>query len=573
MGGVAEKTQNPRIKIDSPKNKQGEDLSDHYPIVVKIAGLKIVSYNLQFMFGIASEAKGKKFFDDLRPPVRDFTDYFLKENADVYCTQELFDNTANELLLAQMLKARYQASQRLNSTFSVPFFNGGVRTFVKQQIAEQGLTHHEYIYENKLDYFHKADAFVNKGLIHTCLKNKEGTTTHIINTHLQSFYTGREHYAEITLVQCVELKKYLENQKIQGIIAATDKVILCGDFNIPKPNQGEKAHFLFEKMTRILGPYFTFLEYDPHTSTQKYTMSLENSNNTNLEQNHDNNANLDMGILYEPFKANASLVDSELSDIYADIQLAISCYVKQNATLFTHWLLPKNKMTALNHFNAQVHMLMVRADELKLSNKNPLDDPNWFSQAIKLLSGPGQIHINADGPEDIPKTTSNSDPHTQTDSVAENEQLGNINEYKQQFDKLLHHLKQIHAQLHKKYLGSPNYYKKAFKTSLKLHHTLLNAGDQFFKLPTRRTLKQLQKLCEKELNHTLKEFKKITSVWSRVQAIIRDLLILIAAITVLPRVIIEKNVQRDFKLNFFNSKPSTIIADIQDCGDKLEAAL
>jgi hypothetical protein len=47
------------------------------------------------------------------------------------CVQELFDNTANQLMEAEMLKKGYVATDRVGRE-STSFFNGGARTFVKK---------------------------------------------------------------------------------------------------------------------------------------------------------------------------------------------------------------------------------------------------------------------------------------------------------------------------------------------------------------------------------------------------------------------------------------------------------
>ncbi len=85
----------PKVVIDSPKNAAGLDLSDHYPIISQINGLKIVSANMQFLPGIIGGAKGKDTAEGRGRSVVDFANYFSSTNADLCCVQELSGLTKN----------------------------------------------------------------------------------------------------------------------------------------------------------------------------------------------------------------------------------------------------------------------------------------------------------------------------------------------------------------------------------------------------------------------------------------------------------------------------------------------
>ena len=252
------------VHIENPKTTGQKDLSDHFPIIIHLYDLKIVSYNLQFMPAVMGGVEGKKTIAEIQQAVDNFTGYFQEKAADVCCVQELFNNDANRLMEESMLAKGYVATERVGSKPLFAHLNGGVRTFVKKELA-QDLMCYEQIYQNKIDYFFGGDALVNKGVTQTCF-SKGGVKYHIFNTHLQAYYPDRPHYAEVTLAQCGEIKKFIKTQQSSGIIAADDKVILCGDFNIPKPGLDDEPNFLYEKMTRLMGSNFTFLDYNCHSA-------------------------------------------------------------------------------------------------------------------------------------------------------------------------------------------------------------------------------------------------------------------------------------------------------------------
>ena len=572
----------PRVKIDNPKNKDGLDLSDHYPIIMNGTDFNVVSYNVQFMPTLISNVDDKIALIDIKRSVNEITNYFVAKDADVCCVQELFDNTANSLMEAAMRKKGYVGMERVGnrSLLSLSFFNGGVRTFVKKTIANN-LDEYEYIYKNKIDYFIGGDAIVNKGVIHTCF-TQDGKKHHIFNTHLQSYYPQRDHYAEVTLAQCVELKKFIELQKTRGIIGPDDKIIICGDFNIPKPHSDDEANFLYEKMTRLMGSQFMILDYEQSPLGPKYTLSLKNSYNKNLTKSSDNDVNVDMAIMYDQDKVNFPPFDAELSDIYCDIQLAISDFVRNNATIFSQWLLSVDTSATLHQFNQQFTALMKRADEIKQQNINPMDDQAWFLQAVKLLRGPEQANItsaatvttNTPTIVEYQETASTIDPseNNRTSSTSEaslflEEEdilLDNLTLCKAHFDKLLRDLRELHDQIRKNYVASPMEYEKIFKISLKLNHILRNSGEEFFNNPTPKSFEKFQSTCNAELNMAKDAFENYASIWSKIHPIFKNILALLAAITVLPALLIATSSPHGFVKTFFSTPASQVLTDIKE---------
>jgi len=276
--------------------------------------------------------------------------------------QELFDNTANELLTSRLSAAGYIASPRLEPSI-VPFTSGGVRTFIKKEYANH-LVSYNYYYRNSIDYFFGADAIAHKGVVHTPLL-KNGIRYHIFNTHLQAYYPTREHYTEITLAQCMELKNFVQQQVLKGIINADEQVILCGDFNIPVPNNEQESTFLFTKMKKILCPQFAFVNYNLNSSGPQHTFSKRNIYNKRKRGASDLDINTDAVLFFHPKLSEPSELDNELSVIYGDIQRAIASYVRHKATIFSWWRLAKDNRTELTQFNKKLALLMAQADELK----------------------------------------------------------------------------------------------------------------------------------------------------------------------------------------------------------------
>lgn len=368
------------IKIEAPWFKEGGvrcDLSDHQPIVIEAAQLKVISYNLQLMHAIIPNPSGiNKSQEYIEHQITAVVDYFDSHQADVCCVQELFDKAADKYFTQKMLERGYAASDRLGADW-LAFFNGGVKVFIKQPYTD--LTETPHIYQSKIDYLIGADAWANKGAMQLSF-TKNGKKHHVFNTHLQAYYPewDRMHYVEITLEQCVELKKIIEQQVADGVIGPDDEVLLCGDFNIPKPHEGEEATLAYQKMVRILGPRFDLLGYErPGEGQIQYTRDHSNTHNLHEASRPDNNVNLDLGILVFPKEVPQAL--SDLSKIYCALQEDITFFVRKQATILSFWLLLEEPTKELTAFNAAFKALMDKEDELRGRGQDPLVDDSWKS--------------------------------------------------------------------------------------------------------------------------------------------------------------------------------------------------
>ena len=543
-----------KIKIDTVR-VDGKDLSDHNPIVITDGLIKFVSYNIQLMPILIANAEDKKTSQGIIESVDKIATYLASTEADVCCVQELFDNTAYQLMQQRMRNKGYIATQRVGANQFLSAFNGGVCTFVKEEIAGD-LGSNEHIFHHSIDYFVGGDAIINKGVNHTWF-TKDGIKHHIFNTHLQAFYQGREHYAEVALAQCVELKKFIEDQKRNGNIGPDDKIMLCGDFNIPKPSLDTDQTLWYEKMCQLIGPQFTFLDYEP---SAERTLSSRNSYNTNFKDNSDMDKNFDFAITYDPkFK---DLKHTEAADIYCDIQLAISHYVRNHATLFSRWLLSDDKKKELDKFNQEFTELRSDAEEIKQDGQNPLDNQEWFLKAVKLLRGPRPSIDNPFIerellPEVIPEVI--LEPQEDIRDVPLNS-FQNVDvpldSFKKKYYKLLNDLRGIHDEIHSSYIESPEKNEEIFLFSLKLNRTLMNAGEKFFEDPKYPTFFEFEMTINKQLGIANKIFSEYYGIWGKIHPIFKALLGLIAAAALLPALFIEMNEKHGFRNTFFKPNPT-----------------
>lgn len=365
----------PQVNIETPTMLVGKnfvDLSDHYPISMTIDSQKIISYNIQQMHTFLTKKKTSAL--QRQKTIEAIANYFNDNNADICCVQELFDNEANEALAEAMTKHGYHATDRLDRPTVITLFNGGVRCFVKN-IDSPTLQTRMHFFTHKIDFFIGGDATANKGAEQISFDH-QGHGVHIFNTHLQAYYPGREHYTEITLAQCLELKEIIEQQIKEGIINPHDRVILCGDFNIPKPHAESEETPLFQKMKAILGPNVTFLDY---ADKQQHTRSRTNTHNRHEPKSSDNDVNLDLGLLYDSRQA-ASDNEVKLSHIYAGIQLSLAAYVSKNATIFNQWRLDTADKKELHAFNQAFEALIKQAKTLD----DPLKSELWLEQVDQL---------------------------------------------------------------------------------------------------------------------------------------------------------------------------------------------
>lgn len=543
------------IFIDEPKYlNTNTDLSDHYPISTDFSNLKILSYNLQLM-PMFLGAKGKGNLAELKQAVAAISSYLINSEVDICCVQELFDNSANELLTKSLLDAGFIASTRLEPSI-VPLTNGGIRTFLKRGADSTIMpVTHTYFYRNTIDYLVGADALVYKGIIHTpYLKN--GIRYHLFNTHLQSYYPTREHYAEVTLAQCIELKTFVEQQILKGIIKPNEPIILCGDFNLPIANNDEPSSLLFVKMRKILGPRFGFMNYHRTASGPQHTFSARNIYNHHKKGDSDLDINTDAILLFNNELTEQEQIDHELSALYCDIQNAIAYYVRNNATFISSWLLSPEHSIKLHRFNKQFAQLIDDAEKLKVQNKNPITEPTWFAQALFLAQGPG--HSEKEIITFIDATLNEG----KLDDIVMPEKEINIDHARLLYQRLVIKLQLIHTQIHANYIYLGLSYQKTYVASLNLHRVLDREGKAFFTNPSSHSFTRFKNKITYELKQASNKFEECSYTWSKLHPIFKGLLGIIALLTAVPFLYILATSLQGYRQTFF-PKPLPTLAEVE----------
>lgn len=379
----------PLLQIDTPVSPEGYDLSDHYPIRTTIDGLKLISWNLQFMHRFIQTPLGKQNPEEVTQTAEAMADYFVSKEADICCVQELFDSKANEAFVAAMEKRGYVATSLLGASRSFQVFNGGVRSFVRRSMVKTDtIEHYHYYFKTSIDWLVGGDAVANKGVQHFILQDQERSQkTHIFNVHFQAQYPeiDRTHYEEVTLAQAIELKQFIKAQEQKGIIRADDKIIICGDFNIHQPaSLHEEDNFAYEKMKLFFGKRYCFPEFEKAANGGlRYTRSRDNIHVNENERNE----NLDV-IATVASNTSTSPEDAAVEQIYCDIQQRIVWFVMDRATLLSLWKLSTADQNRLAGFNRQFQHLMEEAKRLKDEGIHPANDTEWCQKAKTLCPLP-----------------------------------------------------------------------------------------------------------------------------------------------------------------------------------------
>jgi endonuclease/exonuclease/phosphatase family metal-dependent hydrolase len=546
----------PLVTIQAPKNSNGLDLSDHYPIVIEYKGLKLVSYNIQLIPLLIGGVVNKSNLVEIELAVSHIVSYFKSIDADVCCVQELFDDSANQMLEQKMAGHGYSASKRLHSSI-IPFSNGGVRTFVKNQYAA-GLAAYEYVYQNVIDYFIGADATVHKGIVHLSLL-KHGIKYHIFNTHLQAFYQGREHYAEVTLHQCIELKEFVQQQIIAGIIDIEDVIFLCGDFNIPLTHDKQSLSFLYEKMKLILGPKFHLLGYVDNPLGPKNTLSRENTYNTNKGSAIDIDIDVDMFLLYREPTNSLTGIDIELSDIYSNIQRSISLFVRKNATLFSSWSLSLTKTLELDEFNQRFKLLINDSERIKSKRENPLDNKKWLEDALHLLSGPGTLSSSRKKQKKLlAAPLAYVTGEVLIGDGADHCRDPQIKRCHHLFEKMMFRLRKIQLEIHDSYIDNKEHYTEIYLASIQLNHHLFNESNSFFHNPSIDSFNHFKKEVLIQLRKAQNKLVHYPDFWTQIDPVIKVILGIIAILSIIPMFIIMASSTKGYIGTFFSPVPISV---------------
>ncbi|WP_030987607.1 sphingomyelin phosphodiesterase [Streptomyces sp. NRRL S-1813] len=178
---------------------------------------------------------------------------------DVVVFQELFDNSASDILMARLKGYPYRTPvvgrstdgwhQTLGDYSSLPYEDGGVAIASRWPITRQI----QYIYDDACG----ADSLSEKGFAYARL-NVNGAPVHVLGTHLQANDDGCDdgEAARTRTSQLKEMRHFVDGLKIP----AGEPVIFAGDMNIDRYGR-EYAGLL-----RSLGAAAPCYEGHPYTS-------------------------------------------------------------------------------------------------------------------------------------------------------------------------------------------------------------------------------------------------------------------------------------------------------------------
>lgn len=125
------------------------------------------------------------------------------------------------------------------------------------------------------------------------------------------------------------------------------------------------------------------------------------------------------------------------------------------------------------------------------------------------------------------------------------------------FINLLTQLIEINGELQKKQDNNPDKYKVVYDQSEVLRNAITNAGLIFFiNPPTAEGFKDFYETCDNAIKVAEAEFKKHRDVWNQIHPVIRGLLGVLAALTVIPGLVVAITSKQGYIPTFF-STPET----------------
>ncbi|MBL7562431.1 hypothetical protein [Legionella bononiensis] len=136
-----------------------------------------------------------------------------------------------------------------------------------------------------------------------------------------------------------------------------------------------------------------------------------------------------------------------------------------------------------------------------------------------------------------------------------------LSKERDQFNKLLDDLEAIHAKLDKKFKSGNSKYENAANLTELAHINIKHFGEQFFANPNKETLRTLNQVTNnfvKQLDPVLKEHRGNSFVHALV-ATLKGIMGVIAALTVIPALVVEATTKKGYTGTFF-STPETASA-------------
>lgn len=527
---------------DSTKPLSQYDLSDHHPCEWKSDGLNGLTYNVQFLPKLIADTIGKNTSEHIHHSAHLIADWLTRPEAqyDVICLQELFDSSATKIIEAELAKKGYQATERLGGAILGAPTSGGVRIFARKGIIIEDKGGH--IYHHKVDYLRRGDAFVDKGLKHATI-NKNGQRYHVFNTHLQASYNDPSHqnYVEVALAQLLELKKYIAHQKATGMILDTDKIVLCGDFNIPLNATGnnldevsKRGDALFKRAEILLGSEFHRIQAT--STTEEPGCSFDPKTNTYLAAiNETMSANLDLVFSVDTQKQPSA--HPSLDKLVHHVQTELSLCVQNRVSGFRNQLSEENQrliystsmalddfITRKNEHDAcnrllKFSKLLPEHEQIKIEIaltgailERDIQSPLKLNRILSCLNQCSDNLLNPEEKQCLRQAmqtlrTEKLIHHASID-VPDLERFIKKIKHKPVFDSALNALETKGKELLTRWASS----EAASKAALDLHASLSHAADQYFKLKG-TTEQEFKTACNDALNASLPELKKQRGLW------------------------------------------------------------
>lgn len=148
---------------------------------------------------------------------------------------------------------------------------------------------------------------------------------------------------------------------------------------------------------------------------------------------------------------------------------------------------------------------------------------------------------------------SGSKPDVLSDS---NANVTELSGYEQEFYHLLHKMQQTTFSLvYKGDKSQSNYNPKYYKAGLvanRLHYELINSANEFFRKPDSRSLQQFKDRCIFAINKAEAEFKNHRGIWGNLNPIIKGILGIFAALTLIPALVVVFKAPHGYCRTFFS---------------------
>lgn len=138
--------------------------------------------------------------------------------------------------------------------------------------------------------------------------------------------------------------------------------------------------------------------------------------------------------------------------------------------------------------------------------------------------------------------------------------VAELSGYEQEFHHLLHKMQETTLSLvYKGDKSQSNYNPKYYKAGLaanKLHAELINSANDFFRKPVPKALQEFKARCFLAINKAETEFKNHRGIWGNLHPIIKGILGIFAALTLIPALMVAYKAPQGYFGTFFGKTPT-----------------